>query len=310
MANAIPLLEGTDASGGYLVRDQYAFGLQDAINRRAAAWGLSKQERTGGKRLKYTVYGGRPTASFVAEAAAKPVTGAQFSELTVDIKKIATTVIYTEEMLEDAQDDPQKYVNQDVVGAFSDLVDAHALGQQAGSAITTSFNSGLVSTTQTAEYDQTKQDGFALAVSAAIALLEGNGYTANGIAASFAIRAHMRDARSSFDTTMPIYGRGQDRFGEDVDALYGVPIKWTTNLATSLTAGAGKVLAVVGDFDQAIAVTRKDITIRTSQQATVDVSGTLHHLFQQNKTAMLWECRVGFAVHDLNRAFVAITNAS
>lgn len=310
MANAIPILEGTDASGGYLVRDIYAFGLQDAINRRAAAWGLSRQERTGGKRLKYTVYGGRPTASFVAEGAAKPVTGAQFSELTIDIKKIATTVLYTEEMIEDAQDDPQKYVSADVIGAFSDLVDAHVLGQAAGVDIVGQFNSELTQTSQTVEFDQTKQDGFALAVSAAVALLEGNGYNANGIAASFALKAHMRDARSSFDTTMPIYGRGQDRFGQDVDALYGLPIKWTTNLVTSMTPAANKYLAVVGDFDQAIAVTRKDITIRTSQQATVDVSGTLHHLFQQNKTAMLWEARVGFAAHDLNRAFVAITNAS
>jgi hypothetical protein len=197
-----------------------------------------------------------------------------------------------------------------VLGAFSDLVDAHALGQANGVGITSQFNSALTATSQTVEFDQSKNDAFALAVSGAIALLEGNGYTANGIAASFALRAHMRDARSSFDTTMPIYGVGTDRFGQDVDALYGVPIKWTTNLAANLTAGAGKVLGVVGDFDQAIAVTRKDITIRTSQQATVDVSGTLHHLFQQNKTAVLWEMRVGYAAHDLNRAFVAIVNSA
>ena len=90
MANAIPLLEGTDASGGYLVRDTYGETLQNAIQRLSPSLGLSRVDRVVGKRQKYTVYAGRPTAAFVAEGAAKGVTGAEFTELTVNIKKIAT----------------------------------------------------------------------------------------------------------------------------------------------------------------------------------------------------------------------------
>jgi hypothetical protein len=42
----------------------------------------------------------------------------------------------------------------------------------------------------------------------------------------------------------------------------------------------------------------------------VDVSGTLHHLWQQNKVAARWETRTGFVVHDLNRSMCAIVDAS
>jgi hypothetical protein len=59
-----------------------------------------------------------------------------------------------------------------------------------------------------------------------------------------------------------------------------------------------------------MAVIRKGLTMRSSDQATVDVSGTLHHLWQQNKTAALWEMRMGYTIHDRDRRFVAIINAS
>jgi hypothetical protein len=52
------------------------------------------------------------------------------------------------------------------------------------------------------------------------------------------------------------------------------------------------------------------MTVDFSNQATVDVSGTLHHLWQQNKVAARWEMRAGFVAHDLNKAFVAIINAA
>ncbi len=70
------------------------------------------------------------------------------------------------------------------------------------------------------------------------------------------------------------------------------------------------MVGVVGDFSQAVLAIRNDITTSFSNQATIDVGGTLHHLFQQNKVAALWEARFGFVAHDLNRAFVAIINAA
>lgn len=306
MANAIPLLEGTDASGGFLVSEQYGQTLQNTIRRESAVMSLARVDRVVGRRQKYAVYAGRPTAAFVAEGAAKAATGAEFTEITVNIKKIASVVMYTEELLEDAREDPSVLVGADVEAAFQDLIDAHSLGYAAGAAIVGSFDSELTNTTQTDELGA-GGDAFALAVSAAMERIEANGGRPSGIVAASDVRAHLRDARRAGDViTEPVYTDGYNR---EPDSLYGLPIRYSSNL-DAFPAGAGKVAAVVGDYSHAVFALRRDITVRMSNQATIDVSGTLHNLWQQNKSAVLWEMRIGFVAHDLNRMFSNITNAA
>lgn len=306
MANQIPLLEGTDAAGGYLVSEQYGQTLVDGIRRESAVMALSRVERVVGRRQRYAIYAGRPTAAFVAEGAAKAATGAEFGELVVNIKKIASIVLYTEELIEDAREDPSVLVSADVSAAFQDLIDAHALGYAAGAAIVGQFDAELTNTTNTVELGATG-DAFALAVSQAMELVEADGYMASGIVAASDVKAHLRDQRGAGDNaTSPVY---TDGFGREPDTLYGLPVRYTSNL-DGFPAGVGKIAAVVGDFNRAVFAVRRDISVRTSDQASVDVGGTLHNLWQQNKTAMLWEMRVGFNAHDLNDAFANITNAA
>jgi HK97 family phage major capsid protein len=308
MANAIPMLGGTDASGGYLIRDEFGTPLLNQVNRQAAALSLSQVQQINTDREVWPVYAGRPTAAFVNEAAAKNVTGAEFTQLTVDIKKIATIVMYTEELLADAVSDPQVLVNADVASAFSDLIDAHMLGYAAGSSITTSFNNSLRQTTQTVEYVQASPDGLAKAISSAIGTVEGNGYSPNGIILPFDAKQSLRDARDASFTSQPLYTPG---FVREPNELYGLQLRYSTNLPTLAgAAAAGRVVGIVGDFTGSMAVMRTGLTMRASNQATVDVSGTLHHLWQQNKTAALWEMRIGYTIHDRDKRFVAILNAA
>jgi len=307
MANAIPLLEGTDASGGYLVRDTYGQTIQDGILRESAVMSLARVDRVPGKRQRYSVYAGRPTAAFVSEGAAKPTTGAEFKEVVVNIKKIASQVIYTEELLEDAVEDPRVLVNADVQAAIADLIDAHALGYAAGSAITSSFDSYLTNTSQTVELGSTG-DALATAVSSALTLIEGNGYNPTGIILASDGRGHLRDARRAAETTAPVYTASYER---EPDTLYGNPIRYSSNLPKfSATKAATKIVGIVGDFTHAVAAMRRDISVRTTDQASVDVSGTVQHLWQQNKIAAQWETRLGFQTHDLSKAFVIIKDAT
>lgn len=310
MANAIPLLEGVAASGGYLVPDQLGDLLQNTIYREAAVVRLSRRERLVGTREKFPVYAGRPTAAFVGEGAPKGTTGAEFVELQLNTKKIATQVIYTEELLEDARIDPRVLVSADVEAAFADLIDAHALGYAAGASITGSFDSMLRSTTQTVEVAGATPtaDALAKAVSAAMGVVETNGGKPSGIILPGDARQHLRDARDAVNTSLPIF---TDGFNREPDALYGLPLSYSSNLPTLLgTAAAGRVVGIVGDFSHAIFGVRQDMRVRFSDQATIDVAGTLHHLWQQNKVAAQWEMRPGFVVHDLSRMFVAITNVA
>lgn len=307
MANAIPLLEGTEASGGYLVEDALGPMLVNGVARESAVMALSNVQRINTNRERFPIYAGRPTAAFVAEGAAKAATGAEYSELAVDVKKIATIVMYTQELLDDARLDPRILVNADVNAAFTDLIDAHALGRTSAGQIVGQFNSELTETTQTQELVTTGA-GLASAVSAAMNTIESNGYNPNGVILARDGRAHLRDARKAVETTDAVYTQG---FTREPDTLYGLPITYSTNLQLIATApAAGRVVGLVGDFSHNYFVIRNDITVAASDQATIDVAATLHHLWQQNKVAVRWEMRIGMVAHDLNKAFVAIINAA
>lgn len=308
MANAIPLLEGTDASGGYYVRDSYGQTLINTVNRKSAALDLSQINRVPGKREKYTVYAGRPTAAFIAEGGPSVATGAELAEMVVNVKKIGTTVLYTRELIEDAQEDPTVLINADVEAAFADLCDAHMIGKANGTNLTTSFDNSLRQTTQTVELGS-GGDAIATAVSAAMTLIEENGGEANGVILATDGKGRLRDARGSGDNaTRPVF---TDGFSKEPDALYGVGLRYSSNLSKfSATPAATKIVGIVGDFTHSVAAIRSDIIVRSTDQATVDVGGTLHHLWQQGKTALQWEMRIGYAIHDRDRMFVAIVDAS
>lgn len=307
MANAIPLLEGTEASGGYLVEDAVGPMLVNAIARESAVFELSTKQTINTNKERFPIYAGRPTVTVVGEGAAKTATGAEYSELAVNIKKFATIVMYTDELLEDARIDPTVLVNTDVAAAFADTYDAHALGQTSAGPITGTFDSELTETTQTVEFG-TGGDALAKAISAAMEKVESNGYDPNGVILARDARAHMRDARQTVETAMPVYSAG---YTTPVSDIYGIPLRYSSNLETiGGTAAASRCVGVVGDFRHAYFVIRKAMTMSASTQATVDVGGTLHHLWQQNKTAILWESRAGFVAHDLNKTFCAILNAS
>lgn len=310
MANAIPLLAGTDASGGYLIPDgQAGVVFERGLNRQSAVAGMPglRIRRVNGKREKITEYVGRPTFATVAEGAAKPATGAEYAQVTLDIVKGAAVVMYTQELIEDAVEDPTVLINNDVRAAAADWVDSNALGRNAAGTIVGSFNSELAETTQTVELGTTG-DALALAVSAAMAKIEANGYTPTGAILASDAKARLRDARAAVETTMPVYSPG---YTQPQNELYGVPLRFTTNLTTFATsATSGLVKGIVGDFSQAILAIRQDLTLDFSDQATIDVGGTLHNLWQQNKVGARFEMRAGFIAHDLNRSFVAIIDAS
>lgn len=310
MANYVPLLEGTDAGGGYLVPDgQNGLVFERGLARVSAVATMPglRIQRVNGKREKYVDYVGSPTVATVAEAADKPVTGAELAQVTLDIVKAAGSVLLTEEVVEDADGQLIGRIDRDIRGAFGAWVDQNALGRNAAGAIVSSFNSELSETTQTVELG-TSGDAFAVAVSSALGTIEGNGYMPTGIIAANDVGVHLRGARSAGDATAPLY---TDGYGAAPEGIYGLPIRKTTNLQSFSAAGAvGRVVAIVGDFTQALLGIRNDVRRKVSDQATVNVSGTDHRLWQRNEMGVLWEMRAGFVVHDLSRAFVAITNAA
>jgi hypothetical protein len=143
-----------------------------------------------------------------------------------------------------------------------------------------------------------------------MALVEANGYQPNGVILANDARAHLRNARAAVETTASRSTRRAARSRSRSTPVGAAAALHDQPADVRRRGRAGRVVGVVGDFSQAVLGIRKDISLSFSDQATIDVGGTLHHLWQQNKVASRWEMRVGFVAHDLNRAFAAIINAA
>lgn len=307
MANQIPF-SSTAAAGGYTLPDRQGSILTNALLQQAGALALAGDKRaTNARRELFPIWLGQPTAEFVGEGAPKPVTGGELGQGTLTIKKVATIVLFTDEQKEDAVNgDLDVLVDSGVRSAIADVTDAHAIGKDSGTNITGSFDNMLRSTTASVEY-AAGGDGLAKAVSAAMAVLEANGYndpSQMGVLLAADVAGHIRDARAAVETTTAIYG-------PDRDPLYGLDRQFSTNLNTiGETAGANKVIGFVVYKPNLHVRIRKDVTLSVSNEATVNDGSTDRHLWQENLTGLRYETRLGFFAHDLNRAVVKITNAS
>lgn len=311
MANNTPFSGLSDAAGGILLPEAQGALLTKGVLQSAGAFAFAGDARTTSSRKEaFTIWNGAPTAEVVGEGGTKPVTGGEFAGGTLNIKKIASIVTFTDEMIEDVVNgDFNVLIDSGVREAIADVADANAVGKDSGTNISGTFDSELTATTQTVEWDASKQDGLQLAVSAAMGSLEANGY---GNYNNLGILIHpsyarvVRDARITGGGTTPS-AQAQGLYGQAADPFYGLPIYTSSNLNTlAETAGANKVIAVVAHRPNIHARIRHDVRVARSNEASV--GGT--SLWQNDLTGFRYVWRGGMWVHDIDRALVAITNAS
>lgn len=307
MPNQIPLSGATSAAGGYLIPDRPAELLINGLLKEAGAMEQVGDSRaTNTRREIYPIWLGQPTASFVGEGARKPVTGAELGQTTLTVKKIATIVPLTEEFVEDLQYDTfNALVDAGVRTAIRDVIDANIIGKSGGANITGNFDTMLRSTTSTVELANTGGDRLRLAISAAMGILEANGYgnPANmGVILPADVPQHIRDARTAFDVTTPVYA--------DSDPFYGLPVSYSTNLNTlGAATAAGSVVGLVVSRPNLHVRIRRDVTVSVSNEATINDGTSDRFLWQEDMQALRYVTRLGFMAHDLNRSVVALTNA-
>jgi HK97 family phage major capsid protein len=317
MANNTPLSGLSDAAGGILLPTAQGELLTKGVLLESGALSFAGDARTtSSRREAFTIWNGTPTAEIVGEGGTKPVTGAEFGGGTLNIKKIASIVTFTDEQLEDVQNgDMNVLVDSGVREAIADVADANAVGKDSGTNISGAFDSELTATTQTVEWDSTKQDGLSLAISAALGTLEANGYGKDpgklGILVHPSYARVIRDARitgvSGGGTAAATVSALSQGLYQQVDPFYGLPIYTSTNLNTlAEAAGSNKVIAVVAHRPNIHVRIRHDVRVKVSNEASV--GGT--SLFQNDLTGFRYVWRGGMWVHDLDRAVVAITNGS
>lgn len=291
MANQIPLSGLTPDAGGYILPFDQGAILTQGLLVEAGAIALAGDTRSTSTRKEvYSIWKGRPTASFVGESGTKPVTGAEFGAGTMNVKKVASIVLFTDEQLADiANGDLNVLVDSGVRDAIVDTIDNDAIK---GSNFDSQLSQTTSSVTMTAA-----QDGLAVAISAAMGSLEANGYGAgNGALIPPDVARHLRDARSG-GTIEGLY--------QSIDPLYGLERFTSTNL--NPISGSGTVGYVVHRPNLHVRM-RQDVTVKPSTEATLTGAGAgTRSLYQEDLTALRYVTRLAFAIHDINRAVIKIT---
>jgi HK97 family phage major capsid protein len=314
MANSIPLSGATDAAGGVTLPFEQGELFVNGVLEESGALQIAGDSRSVNTRKEiYSIWKGAPTAGFVGEGGTKLATGAEFGAGTATVKKVASIVLFTDEMVEDLQNgDVNVLVDSKVRNAVAKVIDANALGIESGTNLgSTNFDSMLRSTTSKVEYG-TGQDALQVAVSAAMGTLESNGYSNFGIVAASDLNRVIRDARQTSGGTAAATAQAQALYQPvGGDPLYGLPRSFSTNLSTfGASAAANKTVAFVVARDNLHVRIRKDVTVAVSKEATIWDGTQNRSMFQENLTALRYETRLAFFVHDINRAVVAIVNES
>jgi HK97 family phage major capsid protein len=104
MANQIPFSGAANNSGGYAIPDKQAGTLVNAILQEAGSLALAGDRRaTDARKEVFVIWLGQPTAGIVGEGAPKPVTGGELGQANLNIKKIASIVLFTDEQRDDVK---------------------------------------------------------------------------------------------------------------------------------------------------------------------------------------------------------------
>jgi hypothetical protein len=374
-------------AGGFLLPPEQGEILVNGVLVETGAIQLAGDARsTSSRKTQFPIWLGQPDADFVDEGQSKPLTGAALGQGTLDIKKLASIIVFTDEMLEDLQNgDLNVLADAGVRQAIAKKVDQHAVGLAAGAAskFNTTFvgNVGGASVTIGSDTVAGVDDRLQKAVSAAMGVLEGNGYgdpTQMGVLLGFGWQQILRDARQT--DGRPIYDGGTFA-GQAIDPLYSLDRAHSTNLVKAGTTQIGGATAFAApnltlastagvyvgapvtdgtntayvkvvtdathvklgdsagnDYAGAMAFAttkiltpqavvlhkpnlhvrlRQDINVRVSNEATLPIptngppgtegSGTAQvSMFVNNLTAVRYEMRLGFFIHDVARAVVPI----
>lgn len=103
------LVEGMDASGGYLVPDEYDARLIEALEQENVVRKLGTVIQTSGER-KINVAATKPAASWVEESGALVFSDPTFDQKILDAYKLSVAVKVSEELLADNQYDLEGYL--------------------------------------------------------------------------------------------------------------------------------------------------------------------------------------------------------
>jgi len=258
----------------------------------SAVMRLARRISLPGRGLTIPVITGDPTAAWVAETAAKPVSNAGLDKKVMQAYKIAVIETFSTEFLRDMKALYDTLISR-LPGALSTCFDSTVIGavEKPGE----NFDNFAACTAQSliATDDASLYDGL-VAADTDIA-------THGGLLSGFALSPQARGLLlSAVDSTgRPLFVNNVSEGA--IPRILGVPTYFNRGVYKAGTAGASGTPAVVGiagDWTKALYGTVEGVKIKVSDSASV-VSGSgddavTINLWQQNMVAVMAEIEVGF----------------
>lgn len=241
-----------------------------------------------------SVVTGEPTAAWVGETEAKPVSNGSAAHKVLRPYKLAVIETFSNEFRRDL---PALYAGlvDRLPAALASKFDSTVFH---GTAPGSDFDTLATAAAQVLDYD---------GILAGISAIGGAGFDANGIVVSPQGEAEVLGLKDLQDR--PLFISDLQSQGI-IGGILGRPVfKSRAAYAAGdaeATPAVPATLGFVGDWSQAIWGTVEDVVIKVSDQATLVDGETTINLFQQNMFAVLAEIEIGFRVGDVD-AFNKLT---
>lgn len=243
------------------------------------------------------------TASYVGEGAKKPVTGPTFDSIDMAPKKLAGIVLITKEAREWTLPNIEAYIRDDLRAAMAQATDLNAyFGTGVGDSPTGVLNITGVPSVDAQSYAPgtapsiTQIDAFASKMILSITQANiGQAQTWKWLM-SYRTLEFLKNLRVGDDTGVYAYPTLQ----LERPTWKGFGVLVTNQVAENLGATTDETTLSLLDFRHVLYGEEEGVVVKTSDQATIDVSGTLVHLFQQNMDAILTETQHDFGLRHLH----------
>ena len=248
---------------------------------------LARQIALPGRGVTIPVITGDPTAAWVSETAAKPVSNGTPGTKLMQPFKIAVIETFSNEFVRDI---PALYdaLVERLPAALAGVFDSTVIGAtQAPSQ--TNFDTFANCTAQSI---LNANNGTYLGLVAADADIAAHGGVMNGLAFGAQGRALLLTATDT--TNRPLFlASANDGV---VDKVLGVPTYFNKNLykAGASSGSVPAIVGVAGDWSQAMYGTVAGVEISVSDTATLTSGNTTINLWQQNMIGVRAEIEVGF----------------
>jgi len=251
----------------------------------SAVMRLARQIALPGRGVTIPVITGDPTAEWVAESAAKPVSNGTPATKLMSAYKIAVIETFSKEFVRDAQALYDALVER-LPRALGGVFDNTVIGavQKPGNNFDNFANC-------TAQSILNANNQTYLGLVAADADIATNGGLMNGIALSSQARGLLLSATDT--TGRPLFlASANDGV---VDRVLGVPTYFNKKMYKAGTSGSTPaIVGVAGDWSQAMYGTVSGVEISFSDTATLTSGNDTINLWQQNMVAVRAEIEVGF----------------